>query len=52
MDIDIPILNGIRKTIRFGTPNKILILTGLHPKNYQNLIKNIINILLKPISLV
>ncbi len=54
MDIDMPILDGIttaEKLHKLAPNSKILILTGLHPKYYQNLPKNIIEILLKPISL-
>ncbi len=54
MDIDMPILDGITtaETLHKLAPNsKVLILTGLHPKHCQNLPQNIVDVLLKPISL-
>lgn len=55
MDIDMPVLDGITtaKKLQELTPeSKILIITGLLPKSCHKLPKNIVDILLKPISLV
>jgi len=54
MDIDMPILDGITtagKIHNLAPNSKILILTGLNSKHHQNLPQNIIDVLLKPISL-
>ena len=54
MDIDMPILDGIttaEKLQKLAPQTKVLILTGLHPKHHQKLPQNIVDILLKPISL-
>lgn len=54
MDIDMPVLDGITTAERLQklTPQtKIVILTGLHPKSCKKLPRNIVDVLLKPISL-
>lgn len=54
MDIDMPVLDGIstaEKLQKLMPQAKILILTGLPTKYNQNLPQNIVDILLKPISL-
>ncbi len=54
MDIDMPILDGITtaKKLRDLNPSiKVVILTGLPTKPEQDLPQNIVDILMKPISL-